>query len=88
MARSFAKVNAVFDDVGAALADGRRYLAGDRFTAADLAFASLAAPALLPDGYAKWIGGLDEMPPAMRAQVEAWRATPAGQFGVRLYDER
>ena len=87
VARSFAKVNAVFDDVGAALADGRRYLAGDRFTAADLAFASLAAPALLPDGYAKWLGGRDEMPPSMRPQVEAWRATLAGRYGLRLYDD-
>ena len=38
---------AVFDSVGERLADGRPYLMGDRFTAADLTFASLSAPARL-----------------------------------------
>ena len=33
------------------LADGRPFLLGDRFTAADLTFAALAAPVVLPPRY-------------------------------------
>lgn len=51
-------------------ADGRRYLTGDRFTAADLTFAALAAPAVgQPYGTAPGLG--PDMPPTMRAQVRA-----------------
>jgi glutathione S-transferase len=85
--RSLAKLNAIFDDVSRALEDGRKYLVGDRFSAADLAFASLSAPALLPDGYAKWLGGRDEAPPSMHATIDAWRATPAGRYALRVYAE-
>ncbi len=87
--RSLAKVSAVFDDVSRALGDGRRYLAGDRFTAADLTFAALSAPALLPDGYAKWLGGRDEAPLSMRPTIDALRETPAGRLALRVYaDDR
>jgi glutathione S-transferase len=85
VARSLEKVREVFDEVSEAVADGRRYLVGDQFTAADLAFASLAAPALLPDGYAKWLGGRDEAPAAMRATIDELRATPAGRYAMNLY---
>ena len=40
-----------FDFVGELLADGRPYLCGDRFTAADLTFAALAAPMVVPPEY-------------------------------------
>src|SRR3954453_21766698 len=40
-----------FDFAAGGLADGRGYLAGDRFPAADLTFACLAAPALVPPEY-------------------------------------
>lgn len=46
--RSIRTVRGIFEEAGALLSDGRRFLAGDRFTAADLTFASLAAPVLLP----------------------------------------
>lgn len=85
VARSLATVREVFAEVSEAVADGRRYLLGDQFTAADLAFASLSAPALLPDGYAKWLGGRDEAPAAMRATVDELRATPAGRYAMNLY---
>lgn len=86
-AKSRDKLTAVFADVSAALADGRRYLVGDRLTAADVAFAALASPVLLPDGHPKLRVALADVPAAMRAEIEALRATPAGQFGLRLYRE-
>ena len=84
-ARSLAKVRAVFDDVSAALADGRPYLVGGRFSAADLTFCTLAAPALLPDGYAKWLGGREEAPAALREVLDELRVTPAGRWALKVY---
>ncbi len=86
--RSRVVMDATFDAIEARLADGRRYLCGDRMTAADLTFAALAAPILLPDGYAAYLPDRDVLPPTYRATSEAYRARPAGRFGVRLYDER
>jgi len=44
--RSLERVRDVFRQVDERLGDGRRFLVGERFTAADLTFASLAAPVL------------------------------------------
>lgn len=46
---SILNVRAIFSEVDVLLADGRRYLVEDRFTAADLTFAVLASPVLLPE---------------------------------------
>ncbi len=40
-----------FDHVAALLADGRPFLTGERFTTADLTFAALAAPVIVPPRY-------------------------------------
>ena len=87
-ARSRGVIDETFAAVEARLADGRRYLAGDRFTAADLTFASLSAPLLLPAAYAPYLPAPELLPPPFRALSDELRATPAGQFGLRLYDER
>lgn len=86
-AQSLAKTKEILAEVGEALSDGRRYLVGDRLTAADVAFASLAAPALLPPDHPAFVVPWDQVPPAMRGEVEAMRATPAGAFALRLYRE-
>lgn len=85
-ARSRERVDATFAEVAARLEGGERYLVGDRFTAADLTFAALASPALVPreDGP---MGALASYPPEIRAYVEGLRATPAGQYALRLYAE-
>ena len=86
-AKALATVRTLFDEVGARLSDGQRFLVGDRFSAADLAFASLAAPALLPAGYGVPAPTLEEAPPAMRTEIGRLRATRAGAFALRLYAE-
>lgn len=86
-ARSIAKIDEVFAEVGARLADGRRYLVGDRFTAADLTFAALAVPALGPAQYGYPLPPVEWFPAAGQAWIERCRATPAGEFALRLYAE-
>ena len=81
-ARSLPKVRAVLADVDAALADGRRYLVGGRFSAADLTFASLLAPAVQPKN-----PDLVYLPPALAAFAREVRATAAGRFALRLLQE-
>jgi glutathione S-transferase len=83
-----ATITTVFDEVAAMLADGRPYLLGERFTAADLGFACMAAPVLLPPEYGIRLPTLEESPAAAQPEVQAWRAHPAGQFALRLFRER
>lgn len=85
--RSKSKLDDVFARVEQTLSDGRRYLCGDRFTAAELTFASLAAPLLAPPAYERFGLVLDGVPPALRALIEETRDTVAGRFGMRLYAE-
>ena len=85
--RSRAKIDEAFSNVGALLGDGRRYLIGDRFTVADLTFAALAAPVLLPPQYGAPLPTLDMFPAPAKAQLETWRRSPPGQFALRIYAE-
>jgi glutathione S-transferase len=87
--RSRQRVREEFAAVDALLADGRRYLVGDRFSVADLGFAALASPVLLPPQCGAPYPSVDEVPAAMRDEVLHLRATVAGRFALRLYaDER
>ena len=52
--RSRVAIRETFTMVAQRLKDGRRYLCGDAFTAADLTFAALAAPVVAPDAYARF----------------------------------
>jgi glutathione S-transferase len=79
------RVEAVFEKVARQLSDGRPFLLGDRFTAADLTFAALSAAVLAPEDYGVELPKLEELPSGMREQVEAWRRHPAGQFALRIY---
>jgi glutathione S-transferase len=84
--RSRQKIDETFARISSLLADGRRFLVGDRFTVADLTFASLAAPAVLPPAYGFPLPSLTDFSDEPRALLDAWRASPAGQLALRLYE--
>ncbi|MEA2135658.1 MAG: glutathione S-transferase [Solirubrobacteraceae bacterium] len=86
-AESRERVRAVFDEVGERLADGRRYLVGDSFTAADLTFAALAASVLVPSRYGVPLPPVEVLPEPFAREVRAMREHPAGRFALRLYDQ-
>lgn len=84
---SLERVHGIFRIVDERLSDGRRFLTGDRFTAADLTFAALAAPVLLPVGCRAVEPSLDEVPAGMRNEVVRLRGTAAGRFVLQLFAE-
>jgi len=91
-ARALARTHAVFDEIDARLADGRRYLLGDTISFVDITFASLGALAVLPDHYgggklATGFAPVESIDPTWREEVLALRQRPAGQFILRLYRE-
>ena len=88
MAADEAHIWRTFDEVAERLADGRPYLCGERFTAADVTFACLATPVVAPPQYGLALPSDDEMPPDVLASFMRFRAHPAGAFAMRLYAER
>jgi glutathione S-transferase len=75
------------DHVAQLLSDGRPYLGGERFGAADLTFASLCAPVLLPRSYGVTLPQpevLDEPTAVLVARV---REHAAGAFAMKLIEQ-
>ena len=73
------------DYVAELLADGRPYLCGDRFGAADLTFAALSAAVVVPPVYGVPLPQLDVLPPATATLVARVREHPAGRHALALF---
>jgi glutathione S-transferase len=84
---SLARVRGVFRKVDELLSNGRRFLLGERFSAADLTFAALAAPMLLPAECGAVLPALDALPAVMREEILRFRESEAGRLALRLYAE-
>ncbi|MEI9852758.1 MAG: glutathione S-transferase C-terminal domain-containing protein [Sphingomonas sp.] len=80
------RMRRTFDATDRRIADGRRYLCGDRLTIGDIALCAASAPLLLPRGYGTPMPPLESLPPVMRTLSEELRAHPTGAFVQRLYD--
>jgi glutathione S-transferase len=82
-------VRSYFDEVAERIADGGR-IVGDSITAADISFASMASPAVLPaEGYPVQMPQPEDFPDDIATTIKELRAHPAGQYALRLYrDDR
>jgi glutathione S-transferase len=85
--RSLDRVRGIFHEVESRLSDGRLFLVEERFTAADLTFAALAAPMVFPAESRAVQPALEQVPEEMRAVILQMRESEAGQFAMRLFAE-
>jgi glutathione S-transferase len=85
--RSRLRVEEVTARVEGLLSDGRRYLVGDRFTAADLTFAALYAPFTGPPEYGAPLPGFADLPEPFAPLRDTMTARPAGQYTQRMFRE-
>jgi glutathione S-transferase len=76
------------DFVADLLRDGRPYLCGDRFGAADLTFAALCASVVVPPVYAVPLPQPEVLPAKTAALVERAREHPAGRYALALFTEQ
>ncbi len=84
-AQDEAAVFSELDHVAELLADGRPYLCGESFGAADLTFAALAAPVILPTEYGVALPQLDVLQHSTAALVRRAREHPAGRHALTLF---
>ncbi len=87
--RSKLKVREVAAEVEALLADGRSYLCGNRFGAADLSFAALLAPSLLltrAEGYGSEFPSMEQAGGEVAEFAREMRDRRAGEFVLSMYE--
>jgi len=81
------EIRKVFEIVNQELASGKQFLVGDRLSAADITFAALASPILRPPNHPIYNSDLAKMSAERLDIVKDLRATSAGQFALRLYQQ-
>lgn len=69
------------------LADGRKFIMGDKLSMVDFSFAAKAIPALEPSLYGAPIPSYDEYPDHMQKVVRELRDTSAGQYAINFYKQ-
>ena len=77
----------VLDAIVAQLTPGP-WLLGERFTAADLTFACLAAAVVVPPEYGVKLPQPEDLPEPVRGDIERFRAHPAGVYALELFEKR
>lgn len=87
-AQAYEQIKSIFEKVNELLADGRTYLVGNRFSAADITFAALAAPVISPPEHPIKPRHEQELPDSVASEISAFRKTPAGAYVLRLYRDR
>lgn len=79
------RIQEQFDLAASLLADGRPFLAGDRFTAADITFCALGAPMVMPPEYGGPLPQVSSLPADIHTKLQRWIDHPAGQYILRIY---
>jgi glutathione S-transferase len=85
-ADALVRIRSGFDYIDNLVADGRRYIVGERLTLSDMALVTAVAPVLLPVGYGAPAPPLEAMPAAMTSVITELRARPTAAFVQRFYD--
>ena len=85
--KALGQIRQVVQSVEGRLADGRRYLVGDRFSLSDMSFANALSPLVLAPEYGGPLPTFDEMPPELQATVKEMQSRPGGQFALRIYHD-
>ena len=75
----------IFNLVERKLAPDKKYLVGDKISAADISFAALAAPLLRPKTHPIYSSQSGNISPEMVNIVKDLRATRSGKFALNLY---
>jgi glutathione S-transferase len=88
VARAEQRIDRLLDRADTLLADGRPYLTGDRFTAADLTLAALGAPLVSPPEYHVTLPEPDEMPDAAARRVREWRERASGKHVLAMFRDQ
>ena len=81
-------IQEIFEIVDRRLAGGKTYLVGDTISAADITFAALVAPVLLPPEHPISVSKIAELPIEMAAVIKELQSTAAGLYALRLYREQ
>lgn len=84
---SYEKILAVFEKVENSLRDGRTFLVGERFSAADLTFAALSAPLLLPPECPAAMPSAAALSEELTSPLARFEQSAAGEFVRKLYRE-
>jgi glutathione S-transferase len=88
-ARSMQRLRQTYEEVDARLEaaerEGRSWLVGDTFTAADLTFAALSGPLLAPPERGFACPPANLLPPDVAVLVDPLRATRAGRHAQKTY---
>jgi hypothetical protein len=72
---------------GGRFSDGRADLVGGAFSAADLTFAVLTAPVLLPPTYGADLPAVGELPTEVAEIIGGFRGTAAGTYALRISED-
>jgi glutathione S-transferase len=76
------------DFVAELLSDGREFLSGERFGAADLTFAALSGAVVVPPVYGVPLPQPESLPAHTATLVQRARDHPAGRFALKLFAEQ
>ncbi len=82
---AYEQIKSIFEKVDGLLADGRKYLMGDKISTADITFASFVAPIIQPRQDHIKSSVSPKLSLKMLSEIRALRETSGGKFVLRFY---
>lgn len=81
----FLRSQATIEKIDALLADGRPYLVGNHFSAADLTLACMMSPFIVPPQYGIRLPDINGLSQSMRNTINEFRNTLTGKHVLKMY---